>query len=695
VHGLATLRLGAEGTRAERQQLVFSDQPKQESDIDLIIDGLLCCGEDPNFDKAALAQMKLKEPVYNHVFQSWADNPRPFGAMCKRRILDHRKLVEFEEAHDALTSDKQAKLGLDDLYDYFRGCENRQFSKKKTPEFVFRAVQIRNGVLSSLAESMTRNSKGASAVGLSAEHLSEVPLANGGRMMQSVLLNNLQLLKTERLFGLQPTFDLDSLVYSEDGLGRMLNRTLMVLFKESLYAMRDSHAEAILRFVEEQDAKLATADLKSQHAVFKTQFYLMKAKSLLLQNSLEEANHFVSLAYEAYPYNPKIYDYVSEILFRMFLEDESLIKSRDESLIKDFFDSLYRVLLSNYQKHENRVFSVILILFTVYADHLGQIIKTLQSFFSKLPTNFLRVHFYEIALFFNDDVLKAIYERLCQSQLLEFYYILATFHFAVNSENQKTTEFFVSGSDNGRADDKHPQVRNRVTHINMFKGAVDILTNYLPRQIFMLNMLGEMAESVVQETDLDIMMYIRVIIDEAYDTAKANKHLLLKLCNRENALNGPIAELRQEKIPPEERFFKLIQLLDRYLVEKKDRVGQKVTAKELLDANTIFFPLNSRNLLFIDTSNMFEEYRLSPTIKTVEFNDNYALSIDMFSKASKKRKMLVLPKMNQNLIDNLMYDQLSLKAGEMFMNDPRTCENYHNKTQNLLFASRNWYCCLR
>ena len=50
---------------------------------------------------------------------------------------------------------------------------------------------------------------------------------------------------------------------------------------------------------------------------------------------------------------------------------------------------------------------------TLYSEQLTSIIKTLQAFFTKLPTNFLRVHFYEIALFFNDEVLKSIYERLC------------------------------------------------------------------------------------------------------------------------------------------------------------------------------------------------------------------------------------------------------------------------------------------
>ena len=699
IQAMSLLRLNNEEDKEEKKKFLFSGKMKPEGELDVIIDGLLVCSEDKMFDKMTFGQSKFKDQVYNYISQSWIENPNPMGALCKKRIIEHQKLVEFEEAYDLLVweKDKPNKSSYDELFDYFKSCENRQFSKKRTPAFVYRMVQIRNNVLTNLADSISRtNMNGGFGQITTHDSLYDILLVNDKKIMQSVLLNNLLLLKSERLFGLEPTFNLNNLVYSDESFSKMLIKTLTVLYKENLYAENYKNADTILRYVEEQDFKSNHSDIKNQQTLFKTQYYLLKAKSLLTKNDLNEANNYVSKAYELYPYNPKIYEYQAEILFRSFLEDESFIKSKDEALMKEFFDSLYRMLLSNYQKYEIKVFSMILILFTLYSDQLTPIIKTLQSFFSKLPTNFLRVHFYEIALFFNDEVLKAIYERLCQSQLLEFYYILATFHFAVNAESQKSSEFFTLNEQIiGENDIRNLRIKSRTTHINMFKGAVEILTNYLPRQIFMLNVLGEMADSVIQETDLDIMMYIRVIIEEAYETSKVNKDLLYKLCNRENALSGPISDLRAEKITPEERFYKLIQLLDQHLVEKKDRIGEKIIAKELLDSNTIYFPLTSKNYLYIDTSNLFDEYKLSPHVKTVEHNDNYALSVDIFSRSGKKRKMLIQPKMSQNLIDNLLYDQLTTKSGELFMNDVRTTDTYPNKQQHLLFASRNWYCSLK
>ena len=518
------------------------------------------------------------------------------------------------------------------------------------------------------------------------EFFVEIPLIDGSKILHQVLMNNLLLVKSERLFGLEPTFKITSLVYSEEVFSKMFTKTLLALFKENLYAQNLENSDAILRFVEESHQK---PELKSQ-------FYILKAKAHLLRNDLDAAYGSVTKACETYQFNPKIYEFLSEILFRFLLHQEELIQSREEFILRDFFDSLYRMLLSNYQKYENRVFSSILILFTIYSEHLGAIIKTLQTFFAKLPTNFLRAHFYEIALYFNDEVLKAIYERLCQSQLLEFYYILATFHYAVNSESQRATEFFLPNEDNEKSDpSKAERIKTRTTHLNMFSGAVDILKNYLPRQTFMLNSLSDMADNIVKEIDLDIMIYIRVFIDEAYDTSKANKQILQKLVSRENSLADPIEELRNLKISPEERFYKLITLLEKHLAEKKDRIGETYLAKELLDSNTIFFPLTSKNLLYIDSSNIFDEYRISPLVKTVEYNDNYALSLSIFSKSAKKRKMLIIPKMRQNLIDNLLYDQLSLKSGEIFMNDPRTSDTYTNKPQNLLFASKTWLCTLK
>lgn len=607
------------------------------------------------------------------------------GAFCKQRIEDHQKVIEFEEGYDSFVSEKGNRTIFDDIFEFQRNCEMRSFSKKRLPSCLSRIVQIRNSIFTGLSNSifkLSRESKNHTNYNWN-EYLFEIPLIDGGKILQQVLMNNLYLLRSERLFGIEPSFKLNTIIYNNDVFSKLFTKTLLLLFKENLFANNEENAAIIMKYIEENDIK---PELKSQ-------YYIIDAKVSLTKNNLEKAYISVTKACELCQFNPKIYEFLSEILFRFFLHQEDLIQSREEFILKDFFDSLYRMLLSNYQKYESKVFSSILILFTIYSDHLGTIIKTLQGFFAKLPTNFLRSHFYEIALYFNDEVLKAIYERLCQSQLLEFYYILGTFHNAVKSESARATDYFMPVNENEGEDSV--RVKNRTTHLNMFRGAVDILKNYLPRQTFMLNSLADMADNLAKEIDLDVMIYIRALIDDAYDTGKANKNLMMKLVNRENSLCEPIDELRNLKITTEERFYRLIKLFEKHLEEKKDRIGQTVLAKELLDSNTIFFPSTSKNLIYIDNSNSFDEYRISPLVKTIEFNDNYAFSLNIFAKSTKKRKILIFPKMHQNLIDNLLYDQLSIKTGEIFMNDPRTFEAYTNKPQNLIYASNAWMCTLK
>lgn len=660
-----------------------------ENQYDSIIDGFFFWFDNPKSDKGEMSSLKLRDYLENMIVQNWAESPNPMGAACKLRVEDHQKMVEFEEGYDIFSPEKSIRPIIDSLYEFQKNIEVRAFSKKRTPNFVHRMIQIRNNVVNNLMSfgvRLFRENRLANGQPIQ-EVLSELVLTNKQPILQQTLVNNLLLMRTERLFGVPPTFSLDLVPYTDETFDKMVLRSLLCLYKENLSAGNTANADAIIAYIRETNTR--KGDQKSQ-------FHVIRSKIALQQNRLEDAWLAVKEAMQCSPINPKINDCLSEILFRSFLDDESLFNVANEQLIRDFFDALHRMLLSNYHKYENKIFSVILVLFSLYSSKLVEINKVLASFFGRLSPNFLRSHFYEIALCFSDDVLKIIYEKLCGSQLLEFSYIFDTFTFGVNSEADPTTEFYVSADGNQQVEvPRGIRAKERIKHQDMFNKAISILKNYLPRQTCMLDTLANAANELTVELDLDIMILIRALIDECYDTGKVNRQLLLRLCNRDNSLYQPIELLRNESLEPNERLYKLIKLLEKALFERQSVIGESRLARKLLEVNTIFFISGSKSLLYIDGSNQLEEYRVSPYIKSVEHNDTFALQLDIFSRDSKKRKLLMIPKTSQNLIDNLLFEQLNFKASELFVSDPHTFEIYKGRTQGMLFASKAWILSVR
>lgn len=668
--------------------MLTSGLVKFDNQFDVIIDGFFQSLDLQRPDPKDGAPAKLKEALKNMVVQTWLENPNPVGAACKQRIEEHQKILEFEEAFDWLTLDRANRSAAEVFVEYVNSADLRPFSKKKLPAFVYRVNQIRNNCLTALAALLPRAARDGQPNGAGLQlPPNEIALRGGATVLQTVLLNHLLLMKNERLFGVPPTFPLDQVVYSEANLSKLSAKALVCLYKENLYAGKEANAALVL-------AAARASPMKKEE--LRSLFPITRARVALQQNRLREAFEAVGEAVAVCQFNPKINDCLAEILFRSFLQDEGRFKQASDFVLRDFFDALHRMLFFNYQKYENRVFSSILVLFTVYLDSLGPINKILKPFFERLSPNFLRSHFYEIALCFSDDVLKIIYERLCSSQLLEFYYIFDTFTFGVNSEENPNTDFFcVSDERPGAEAVRSPRVTHRIKHKEMFKNAVNILKNYLPRQTCMLNALGDMANLVVKETGLDALILCRAIIDECYDTGKVNRTLLMTLCNRDNALEAQVEALRNSSLEPQARLYQLIKTLEKYMAERPEVVGAAYLSKDLLEVNTILFPFAPKSLLYVDTSNQFDEYRISPYVRTVEHNDTYALQLDIFARGSKKRKMLMVPKTRQNLIDNLLFDQLCSKVAEVLMNDQRSFDPFKSRPQNLLFASHSWVLMLR
>jgi hypothetical protein len=657
--------------------------------MDHILESFFLMTEQPNWTESFPNPKESKEEFMELIIQQWNDFPNPMGFSCRQRIEEHQKMIELEEGFEPVYVERGMVQAPDRMREYLKNCDLRPFSRKRLPAAVHRITNIRNkffGVISGIPfriKTPPPNSQ-------------YIPLKDGSSILNVAIINKLFVVKSERLFGIpQPPSSIINLIeYNSQTFGNLHTRVLLSLYKECLYANMHTEANSILDF------------MAGNRDEIRTQFLGIAARVALNQNRLEDAFRFSREAGTASQLNPKFYECLSEVLFRMFLRDSQLFVATNESILKDFFDSLQRILAFSYQKSESRIFGIILTLFTIFQDRLQSMNRILPSFLTRLPPNFLRAHFYEIALCFSDDVLKIIYERLCHTQLLEFYYVFDTFTYGVNSETDPKTDFFHPDvPDDEKADmadgrsptdaNRQNSLASRTKHKDMFNGAVRILKDYLPRQTCMLNDLGTMANNIVSELELDVLILIRGIIDDAYDTGRANRRLLHKLVERDNNFWQPIQNLREKPEEASARFYSLICFLEQALWERRDYLNRSTLAQSLLRVNTIFYPLAPKNLLYIDSSNVFEEYRISPLIHPVEHNDSFALQLDVFSRSFRKQKLLMVPKTRQNLIDNLIFDQLSSKVSELIISDPRATDSYRGKSQNLLYALPSWIIMIR
>ncbi len=674
--------------KMKKKDLLLSDI-RPENEIDGLAELLNVSLELDETDRIAPNKIKYKEISYINIFDTWLEHNNPMGASLNKLIENHQRVIEFEEGWDFLFAERHGKVFSEEIFEFLSNWEQRTPSKRRPLESTRKIMRQRNIFTRFLMNKLSKyieESKGFtnSNIDLIVASNSRISLMDGSKVFEQVFVNDLIVTKIERKIGVPISLKLNEISYSPEALNKIYSKVLYKLYKENLTGGNHTNCSAIL----DQASTIVSPEIKSE-------FYVRRAKHLIKSDQINDALDSISDAYKACSYNGKLYVQLFEALSKAFFFFSQPQEEINQFWVSDFFESMFKILYFDYGRYANKVFYNLLCVVTMQKNTGINFSDKLKNFILRSPAKFLRSHFYEIGLFFDETVVKSAYERLCQSNLHEFYYILANLTIGVKSEIERNEEIQNAKNRNinppstltGSLHEK----RKIYHHDEIWYEAVKILTNYLPRKILLVDFLDEMASKITRELEINSKITSKIIIEEVYRVGNISGDLMKELTRQQPSIEAIIDELRTTDMTKQARLLSLINLLEKNLEEAKVNIGKKIFEERLMKNSKIVLERISKNLIKIDSSNVFEEYEVSPYIKIISKDETFGLSLKLSSRSQKSKSLLILPRSGQNLLDNLLYGKIQTLLGELYLPNIRTFQTYAHQEKNLLFLSKRWY----
>jgi hypothetical protein len=674
--------------KVRKKELLLSDF-KPDNEIDGLAELLNVPLELDETDRLVPSKIKYKEISYINIFDTWLEHNNPMGAALSRLIDNHQRVIEFEEGWEFLFGDRHSKGFSEEIFEFLANWEQRAPSKRRSLETSRKIMRQRNIFTRFLMTKLSRfveenRNFSNSQIELLGSNTARILLNDGTRIPEQVLVNELLMTKIERKIGAPISLKLNEINYSAESLSKVCSKVLCKLFKENLANGNNQNSDVIFLVA-----------MTNNSPEIRSDFHVRRAKHFVKHDQINDALEAIAEAYKTCSYNGKLYVQLFEALSKAFFFFSKPEEDINQYWVSDFFDSMFKILYFDYGRYANKVFYNLLCVVTMQRNTDIPFGDKLKNFILRSPAKFLRTHFYEIGLFFDETVVKSAYERLCQSNLHEFYYILANLTIGVKSEISREKELRAYMEKDMVAPSTlsfgaHSN-RRLFYHEEIWKEAVKILTNYLPRKILLVKSLHKIASKIFKETGIESRMTAKMIIEEVYKVGNISGALIKDICRQQPALEEVIDDLRSQNISRQERLMSLLQILDQNFNDVKPFVGKKIFEESLISNSKIVLERMSKNLIKIDASNMFDEFEVCPYVKIIQREDTYGLSLKLGSRSQKKKTLLILPRGGHNLVDNLIHGKLQTLLGEIYLPNIRTHQSYAHTERNLLFLSKKWY----
>lgn len=659
-------RIGDSDKILLKRDLLLSEY-RPECEIDALTELLVSSLEIKETDRISPNKLKYKELTQFSLSESWIEieNPREYTFL--KLLESNQKIIEFEEGWDFLFYERHGKILIEEVSDFLAGWHFRNPSKKRVISSSRRILSQRSSFVSFLMNSLSNYYEQNKTIANSLESIvgenCQIILKDGNKLFEQQLISLSQIFKLERKNKSFFLEFLSNISYSSETLRSLSAPVLYMLFKENSRAGNIKESAAILEIA-----------ISTTSPEITSQFLSKKAKMLLEDGLIEESLNSISSAQRFSPYNGKIYKILFELLSKALMSNQILSENIEAYWFGEFFDSMFKTLHFDFNHYSNKVFQSLFPVTALYRKS-NIFLEKLKSFVLRCPAKFLRSHFHQLTLYLDDVIAKSAYERLCQSNLHDFYFILAHLTSAVKSIS----------------DEEKKEEINLHYHVNIWQEAIKILANYLPRKVILVENLEMLVNKAIIQKGLDAKISAGFLINEIQRLGFVPDDLITTLCTQMPSLNSFLEELRNQQLSKPERLVIFVSKLQEIFEEGQIEVGCKMIESKLLCSGQLVLEKINKNFLVYEYSCEFEEFNLMPQIEIIYEQGTYGVKIYGISKNQICKSFLILPKNGQKLIDNILFDKIKSIFSDIFIRDHKTFSLFTLSLIKPLFISVNWY----